>query len=188
MKKLYLLIPLIVAAIFILSCDKIGNSNKNTCVEDDTETKILVAYPWLEPHFNMQVDPDDSRVFQVYTDAYENICPDEHIYVEVDGTITPMPQDRDIRFRVEYRYGAFGVWGNTFDVNFTQLPQENKQTYQGSTSFGIKDAYGAEPGSFYLNFEWYFKGDYGEETTDLAKFQEYTVNFKIWVHYYSYDN
>jgi hypothetical protein len=188
MKKLILIVPVVLAIVFILSCDKIGNSKKETCVEDETQTKVEIAYPWLEPHFNMQVDPDDSRVFQVYSDVYENICPDEHIYVEIHGSISPIPLDRDIRFRIEYRYGAFGVWGNTFDATFTPNQQENKLEYSGGTTFGIKDAYGAEPGSFYVNFEWYFKGDNGEETADLAIFKQYTVNFRIWLEYYNYDN
>ena len=187
MKKLYLLVPVIVSVIFILSCDKIGNSNKDLCKEDGEHKEILTAYPWLEPHFNMQVDPDDSRVYQVWTDAYENICPDHHILVEISGTISPIPDD-DLRFRVEYRYGAFGVWGNSYDLIGTPNQAENKLEFTGQTNFGVKDAYGDEPGSFYLNFEWFLKGENNDEQTDLAYFQQFNINFKIILEYHLYEN
>jgi hypothetical protein len=187
MKKLVISIPVILGIIFILSCDKLGNSKKDLCAEDKTTSYVYLAYPWLEPNFNMQVDPDDSRVFQVWTVPYENICPDEHILIEITGTITPRP-DKDLRFRVEYRYGAFGVFGNSYEMAGQEDIPNNQKTFSGQTWFGIKNAYDAEPGSFYLNFEWYLYGDNEDELTDLAYFQQFTVNFKITLEYHLYEN
>lgn len=187
MKNLILYLPIVVALIFILSCNNIGNSKKDLCKEDGEHQEILTAYPWLEPHFNMQVDNEDSRVFQVWTDVYENICPDEHILVEIRGTISPIP-DNDLRFRIKYIYGAFGVFGNTYDLVGIPDQQANKLAFEGQTSFGVKNAYGDEPGSFYLDLEWYLKGDNGEEQADLAYFQQFSVNFKITLEYHLYEN
>jgi hypothetical protein len=122
-------------------------------------------------------EDDSNRIFQVYTDPFENVCPDEHIQVRISGQrISYIPVDRTINLQVDYRYGYFGVYGNTYVTDSYSHPGSDGSTlwYNGLTTFGIKDAYQDEPGSFYLNIEWHMtKGS--SETADLLYFKQLTI-------------
>lgn len=73
-------------------------------------TPLEYTIPWLNDHFNTYLEYDPikghyHRVFQIWTDAFENISPDEHIKLIATDQITDIYGNLlyDIWFRVSYR-------------------------------------------------------------------------------------
>jgi hypothetical protein len=185
MKKIIFPGIILTVTVFLIisSCDKIGNSNKGNCKDDAEIIHMPYETPWNDSHFNMQID-GNYRVFQVYTNSFENVCPDEHIKIEVACIIMP-PGTRNIQLRIEYRYGLFGAFGNTWTVPKNYLADQI--VFEGNTTFGIKNAYDNEPGSFYLNIEWVLD-NYLDESVDLEYFKTHFNSIIVSVSLKRYKN
>jgi hypothetical protein len=168
----------LVAGIACLALQTCTNKNDTTPSDDpcgDERTKSFCwdasnKFPWNDNTFNYFTE-GNNRVFQVSTSVESNVCIDWHIKYDLNCTMKPN-QTRNIQVRIKYRYGFFGVYGNT-DIA-TKSTTTNFITYVEINTFGIKNAYTSSPGSFYLSVEWVID-NYLDYPVDLAYFQsQYT--------------
>ena len=177
-RKTYSLFALVFAGFFFVSCDKESNEpfDESNCGDD--AKNVLQHYisspPWKSKDWNTYIE-GQNRVFQVSSDMVDSVCPDREIII-FDTSSCKKPQVRNIQVRLKYRYGLFGVYGNTF-VPGKQI-EPDLIHFDGRFVFGIKDAYGNDPGSFYYMVEWVIDG-VNSDTTDLEYFK--SVFYEVFI-------
>lgn len=187
MKKVSLIALVFTGVLFFVNCDKTDKDKKSTCGSEQNQSKHWGNFqgiaPWDDPTWNFYTE-GNFRVFQVSLMAHDNVCPDEHIVFNIHCVMIP-DQPRNIQVRVKYRYGAFGVFGSTYTPVKAVL--NTGIDYSGESNFGIKNAYGSEPGAFYFMLEWVIDNfqDYSVDF-EYFKYSFYTVDFNY--RWYSYPN
>lgn len=155
MKRTIICIALLCCSIVLLTCsEKTDPADPEKCGELEEFScewfynKNII--PWNDPTFNSYIE-GSARVFQVTAGFEDSVCIDKHILYDLLAIFAD-DQPRVITVRLQYRYGIFGVFGNSRDA-FPTI-ESGHATYTARGDFGIKNAYSASPGAFLFYVEW----------------------------------
>lgn len=169
-----------------VTCDD-PNAQEDLCGEKKDFVKI-----WGKGFIKFEDDTGfynyiegNDRVFQVSSEVLENVCPDSHIQLKFMTIINrPDTLERKMKLRLKYRYGLFGVYGNTI---YTNSIDEYTSSYdlKGEGEFGIKNAYDKEPGAFYIALEWILE-NYQDEQVDYNYMIQFVKSGGMEAHYKEY--
>lgn len=156
----------------ILSCPLTGcySTTEDTPTEcgpeihNDFQWERNKTDPWNDTTWYSYTEGNE-RIFQVSSALIENVCPDNHITFLILGRIL-LPCPRNIQVRVLYRYSLFGN---------TVIPEKKMNnvefiSYEGGSTFGIKQVFDEIPGSFWLQYEWVIE-NYQDYEVDLEYFK-----------------
>lgn len=172
----------LICLVLIQACSKTSDPPQPSLCSEESEENNCEWYgnktpsPWSDISFNNYTE-GTSRVFQVSTPAEEDACIDSHIEYFLNCFMA-LDQPRKIQVRLKYRYGFFGVFGDSRITTMSEDQGLAKYAVKGD--FGIKNAYVESPGSFYFAVEWIIENA-GDVNADLdyfkSKFKAGVLNY-----------
>lgn len=179
MRTIVFLLIFLSAPILLSTCGEdylhVCGDYVNTILKWEATAK---TYPWNDPTWSTYLK-DGNRIFEVRSEVYSNVCPDNNIKIYTTAKFSYYPDDKPMRMSVKYCYGESGEYGSYENI-FNSFGW-----YWFEFTFSIDDAYKRSPGEFYLYVRWEIV-DAKDVDTDFNFFKDRFSDTMVSMSYYKY--